>query len=78
MQCALQPGVFYNSSQRHMESSTIYIELKAMIEKNWLQKSVSGLDQMLKQLEEEGQVTAEERRSLLELYVSNLRDRGET
>jgi hypothetical protein len=61
-----------------MESSTIYIELKAMIEKNWLQKSVSGLDQMLKQLEEEGQVTAEERRSLLELYVSNLRDRGET
>lgn len=59
-----------------MEYSPIYIELKAMIEKNWLQKNVSALDQMLKQLEEKGQITAEERRSLLELYVRKLRDQS--
>ena len=46
-----------------MQQSTIYIELEVMIEKNWLQKNVSELDQMLKQLEGKGQVTAEERRS---------------
>ena len=59
-----------------MEPSTIFIELKAMIEKNWLPKSMSEFDQTLEQLEEEGRITAEERRSLMELYIRSYKDQS--
>lgn len=72
MQCVLQPVVPYNLLIT-MEHSTIFIELKSMIEKNWLQKSLSEFDQMLSQLEEEGQISEEEHRALLEFYVRKLK-----
>jgi hypothetical protein len=53
-----------------MQQTTIYRELEAMIKKDWLVKSPSELDQLLAQLEKARQITREEYRSLLELYVA--------
>jgi DNA-binding MarR family transcriptional regulator len=53
-----------------MQQTTIYRELEAMIKKGWLVKSPSELDQLLAQLEKARQITREEYRSLLELYVA--------
>jgi hypothetical protein len=52
-----------------MEESTIYRELEAMIEKDFLVKSPSEIDQMLKALEKDGRITLGEYRSLIELYL---------
>jgi hypothetical protein len=52
-----------------MRQTTIYRELEAMIEKNWLVKSPTELDQLLARLEKDRQITREEYRSLLELYI---------
>ena len=52
-----------------MQQSSIYKELEAMIEKNWLVKSPSEFDQWLVQLEKHRQITREEYRSLLELFM---------
>jgi hypothetical protein len=52
-----------------MQRPNVYIELEAMIEKDWLVKSPSELDQLLAQLEKGGQITRKEYRSLLELYI---------
>ncbi len=40
-----------------------------MIEKNWIVKSLTEFDQQLETLEKERQITADERKSLLELYI---------
>ena len=52
-----------------MQQSTIYQELESMIEKDWLVKNPSEVDQLLAQLENDGKITREEYRSLLELCV---------
>jgi hypothetical protein len=52
-----------------MQQSTIYKELEAMIEKNWPVKSPSEFDQLLAQLKKDRQITREEYRSLLELFI---------
>jgi DNA-binding MarR family transcriptional regulator len=52
-----------------MQQSSIYKALEAMIEKNWLVKSPSEFDQLLAQLEKARQITREEYRSLLELFL---------
>jgi hypothetical protein len=52
-----------------MEHSSLYSELVAMIEKNWIVKSLTEFDQQLETLEKERQITADERKSLLELYI---------
>ena len=52
-----------------MPQSTIYKELEAMIEKNWLVKSLSEFNKQLEQLEKDRQITIGEYRSLLELYI---------
>ena len=52
-----------------MQQSTVYKELEAMIEKDWLVKSLPELDQLLKQLMQDGQITTADYRSLLERYL---------
>jgi hypothetical protein len=52
-----------------MQQSTVYKELEAMIEKDWLAKSLLELDQLLKQLVQDGHITAADYRSLLEMYL---------
>jgi hypothetical protein len=56
-----------------MEHSLIYVELAAMIEKNWIVKSLSEFDRQLKELEKDGQITADERKSLLGLYLEKFK-----
>jgi hypothetical protein len=56
-----------------MEHSLVYVELVAMIEKNWIVKSLSEFDWQLEELEKDGQITAEERKSLLELYLEKFK-----
>jgi hypothetical protein len=76
MQSDLHPTLLYNwfirptNKGNVMQQTTIYRELEAMIEKGWLVKSPSELDQLLAQLEKDRQITREEYRSLLELYVA--------
>lgn len=48
-----------------MEPSKGWVALEAMIEKSWKMISMSEFDQVLLQLEEDGQITRPERRSLL-------------
>jgi hypothetical protein len=57
-----------------MEHSATYIELEAMIEKNWIVKSISEFDQQLSQLEQEGQISREEYISLLDLYIGKRKE----
>jgi len=52
-----------------MQQSTIYEELEAMIKKDWLVKSPTELDQMLKQLVKTKKITTADYRSLLEKYL---------
>ena len=52
-----------------MQQASIYKELEALIEKKWLVKSPSEFDQLLAQLEKDRQITREEYRSLLELFM---------
>ena len=54
-----------------MDDSALYIELQAMIEKNWLVKSLTEFAEELNQLQHEGRITATERQSLLEFYFEN-------
>ena len=56
-----------------MEHSSIYVELVAMIEKNWITKSLSEFDRQLQELEKDGQITADERKSLLRLYLEKFK-----
>ena len=56
-----------------MEHSSIYVELVAMIEKNWIVKSLSEFDRQLQELEKDGQITADERKSLLMLYLEKFK-----
>lgn len=66
--------VAYLFVQYHdMEHSLIYVELAAMIEKNWIVKSLSEFDRQLEGLEKDGQITADERKSLLELYLEKFK-----
>jgi hypothetical protein len=51
-----------------MDHSPTYVELEAMIEKNWLVKSLAEIGRMLNELENEGQITAEEHKALMQLY----------
>ena len=44
-----------------------------MIEKNWIVKSLSEFDQQLQELENDGQFTTEEHKSLLKLYIEKFR-----
>ena len=53
-----------------MDHSVVYVELEAMIEKNWLVKSLTEFEQQLDQLAQEGLITAEEHASLLRLYIA--------
>jgi len=52
-----------------MEQSTLFKELEAMIEKDWLVKSVTEFDELLKQLMQNKQITTADYRSLLEKYL---------
>jgi hypothetical protein len=54
-----------------MDDSALYIELQAMIEKNWLVKSLTEFAEDLNQFQHEGWITAAERQSLLEFYLEN-------
>ena len=56
-----------------MEHSSIYVELASMIEKNWIVKSLSEFDHQLDELEKDGQITPDERKSLLELYLEKFK-----
>jgi hypothetical protein len=40
-----------------MDPSPIYIELEAMIEKNWVVRSLPEFGQQLEQLEKEGKIS---------------------
>jgi hypothetical protein len=52
-----------------MQQTRLYKELKTMIEKDWLVKSPSEVEQLLARLEKDRQLTREQYRSLLELYI---------
>jgi hypothetical protein len=56
-----------------MQQSNIFIELEAMIEKDWFQKSLTEFDQMLKQLLRNKQLTLADYRSLLEKYLGHFK-----
>ena len=51
-----------------MDPSPLYVELEAMIEKNWFVRSLPEFDRQLEQLEKEGKISALEHASLLKLY----------
>jgi hypothetical protein len=52
-----------------MDHSLVYIELEAMIEKDWLVKSLTEFEQQLDRLVQERRITPEEHASLLRLYI---------
>jgi hypothetical protein len=52
-----------------MDPSPVYIELEAMIEKNWVVQSLPTFGQQLEQLEREGKISLQEHASLLKLYL---------
>ena len=52
-----------------MQQSSIYKELEAKIEKNSQVKSAAEFDKHLSQLKKDGQITSQEYRSLLELFM---------
>jgi hypothetical protein len=52
-----------------MDPSPVYIELEAMIEKNWVVQSLPTFGQQLEQLEKEGKISPQEHASLLKLYL---------
>ena len=56
-----------------MPQSTVYKELEAMAQKEWLGKSLTEIDQLLKQLMRERQITYADYRSLLEIYSGKLK-----
>jgi hypothetical protein len=56
-----------------MQKSTVYQELEAMAKTAWLGKSLTEIDQLLKQLIKEGQITKADYRSLLEIYSKTLK-----
>jgi hypothetical protein len=56
-----------------MQQSNIFKELEAMIEKDWLVKSLTELDSMLKQLVQNQQITLADYRSLLEKYLGRFK-----
>ena len=56
-----------------MEHSEIYLVLRSQIEKNLLGKSLSEFNQQLERLEQEGWITREEYRELVELFIEKLR-----
>ena len=47
--------------------------MEAMIEKDFLVKNPSEVDQMLRDLKEDGRITTGEYRSLIELYLGKSR-----
>jgi hypothetical protein len=56
-----------------MQQSTVYKELEAMIEKDWLVKSMTEFDQLLKRLLQNKQITTADYRSLLEKYLGKFK-----
>jgi hypothetical protein len=56
-----------------MQQSNIFRELEATIEKDWLVKSLTEFDQMLKQLVQSKQITLTDYRSLLEKYLGRFK-----
>jgi len=56
-----------------MESSKVYLQLKAMIEKYWLVPNPTEFEHQLQQLKEEGKISAEEYHSLMRLYIETLK-----
>ena len=56
-----------------MNHSPLYIELEAMIQKNWMVQSLAKFGQELERLEKEGKISAQERSSLIELYLGKSR-----
>ena len=52
-----------------MDPSPVYVELEAMIEKNWVVQSLPVFAQQLEHLEKEGKISAREHASLLQLYL---------
>lgn len=56
-----------------MDPSPVYIELEAMIEKNWVVQSLPEFGQQLEQLEKEGKISFQEHASLLKLYLGKFK-----
>ena len=54
-----------------MQQSNIFKELEVTIEKDWLVKSLTEFDQMLKHLVQNKQITLADYRSLLEKYLGH-------
>jgi hypothetical protein len=52
-----------------MDPSPVYVEFKAMIEKNWVVYNLPEFDRQLEQLEKEGKISAREHALLLKLYL---------
>lgn len=61
-------------SKEQMDHSSIFVELKAMIEKDWIAKSPSEFLQQLAGLERDGQITTEEHGLLWELYLGKFKN----
>lgn len=52
-----------------MNPSPLYLEFEAMIEKNWVVRSLPEFGQQLEQLEKEGKISPQEHIRLLNLYL---------
>ena len=56
-----------------MNLSPTFLALEEMIKKNWVTGNISEFDHLLDQYEQDGRITQEEHRSLIELYLAALR-----
>ena len=56
-----------------MNYSSTFNALEEMIKKNWVTDDLSEFNQVLDQYERDYRITAEEHRSLMELYIAALR-----
>jgi len=54
-----------------MEYSSTYTALEEMIRKNWVTDDISEFNEVLESYEQQGRITAEEHRALIELYRKN-------
>ena len=52
-----------------MDPSPLYVEFEAMIEKNWVVRSLPEFERQLEQLEKEGKISPQEHIGLLNLYL---------
>ena len=58
-----------------MEHSSTYIALEEMSMKSWVTDDISEFNQVLEHYAQEGRITAEEHRALMELYLKNASSR---